>query len=122
MRGKWFRIPELRHSNPFLPPEVPLEEDFNLPKTFPVPAEWGNFTYRDTIIGHEGKFSLDLSELTGNSTVQFVEAALTVAGPTGDNMFRAHLDGVHFPATGEVVLVSTTARKYFVSISRPLMA
>ena len=116
LRGNWFRIPELQHSNPFIPPESPPEEDFAFPKAFSAPPEWGNFTYRDTVTGYEGRFTLDISELTRSSTVQFVEAALTVSGGHGDNMFRAHLEGIHFPATGEVVLVSTTAKKYLISL------
>ena len=111
LRGKWFRIPE-PNPNPFGPPDTPPEEDFAFPKSFPAPTELGNFTYRDTINGHEGKFSLDISEFTRNTTIQFVEAVLTVGRGSGDNMFRTRLEGVHFPATGEIVLVSTTARKY----------
>jgi hypothetical protein len=120
VRGKWFRIPE-PNPNPFLPHERLPEDDFAFPATFPAPTEWGNFTYRDTITGHEGKFSLDLSELTKNSTVQFVEAVLSVGGGNGDSMFRARLEGVHFPKTGEVVLVSTTAKKYLVFVVAKLM-
>jgi len=120
VRGKWFRVPE-PNSNPFLPHETLPEEDFAFPATFTAPPEWGNFTYRDTITGHEGKFSLDLSELTNNSTIQFVEAALSVGRGNGDSMFRAKLEGVHFPKTGEVVLVSTTARKYLSFVVVKLM-
>lgn len=110
VRGKWYRIPE-PNPNPFLPPEIPDEDEVASPREFPAPEDWGNFTYRDTIIGHSGKFSLDLSELHKNSTIQFVDATLYVGKSSGENMFDTKLQGVHFPDTGGVVLVSTTARK-----------
>jgi hypothetical protein len=111
VRGKWHRIPE-PNPNPFLPRPTPSEDDFAFPKVIPAPPELGNYTYKDTITGHEGKFSLDISELTRNSSVQFVEGALTLGRGSGETLYRARLEGVHFPGTGEVVLVSTTAKKY----------
>jgi hypothetical protein len=107
VRGKWHRIPK-PNANPFLPPEIPDDDDL---ASFPAPAERGNFTYRDKIVGHSGKFSLDLSELHRNSTIQFVEGVLYVGKATSESMFDTKLQGVHFPNTGEVVLVSTTPRK-----------
>jgi len=49
------------------------------------------------------------------------QAALSVGRGNGDSMFRAKLEGVHFPKTGEVVLVSTTARKYLSFVVVKLM-
>jgi hypothetical protein len=72
LRGKWHRIPE-PNSNPFLPPDTPDENQHSFQKVFPAPSEWGNTTYRDTILGHSGKFSLELSERHSNDTIQFVE-------------------------------------------------
>jgi hypothetical protein len=111
VRGKWYRIPE-PNLNPFLPSELPAENEEAFPKVFPAPSEWGNTTYRDTIRGHQGKFSLDLSETHKNTTVQFVEATLSVAKATGDGMYDTKLVGVHFPKTGEVILTSSTPKKY----------
>lgn len=110
VRGKWHRIPK-PNPNPFLPPEIPDEDDLTFPRSFPAPAELGNFTYRDKIVGHSGKFSLDLSELHRNSTIQFVDGVLYVGKASGESMFETRLQGVHFPASGQVVLVSTTPRK-----------
>jgi hypothetical protein len=116
VRGKWYRIPE-PNSNPFLPSERPIDDEQTYPKVFPAPSEWGNSTYRDTIMGHSGKFSLDLSETRKNSTVQFVEAVLSVTKATGDNMYDTKLQGVHFPRTGEVILSSTTPKKYLSTLN-----
>lgn len=110
VRGQWHRIPK-PDQNPRLPSAIPDDNDFSFPSSFPAPAEWGNFTYRDNIVGNSGKFSLDLSERHKNSTIQFVEGVLYVGKASGENMFDTKLQGVHFPATGEVVLVSTTPRK-----------
>ena len=112
VRGKWYRIPE-PNANPFWPPDISDDDDdkVEFPKSFPAPATLGNFTYRDKIVGHSGKFSLDLSELHRNSTVQFVEGVLYIGKASGENMFDTKLKGVHFPGTGEVILVSMDPRK-----------
>jgi hypothetical protein len=117
VRGKWYRIPE-PSPNSILPPEIPHEDEIAFPRIISAPMEWGNSTYHDMITGHSGKFVLDLSELHQNSTIQFVEATLNVGKDNGDNMFETKLQGVHFPGTGEVVLVSTTPRKYFLVLLR----
>lgn len=111
MRGTWYRIPE-PNPNPFLPPELPDEnDDLAVRKTFPVPTDWGNFTYHDSIRGNSGRFTLQFSETERNTTIQLIEAKLTVAKQNGDSMYDSSLLGVHFPQTGEVVLVTPTPRK-----------
>ena len=110
VRGKWYRIPE-PNPNPFLPPEIPDENELAIPKVFPAPEEWGNWTYRDMITGHSGKFAIDLTELHKNSSIQFVEATLSIGKENGDMMFDTKLQGVHFPDCGQVLLVSTTLKK-----------
>jgi hypothetical protein len=79
VRGKWHRIPEPKpNGNPFLPPTMYEEDERPLGNAFPAPKELGNTTtYRDSIIGHSGKFSLELSELHNNDTIQFVEVLST---------------------------------------------
>ena len=109
VRGQWYRIPK-QNAELFDPPENGLDED-SFPKRIPPRAEWGNFTYLDKITGHSGKFSLDLSELHMSSTIQFVEATLYVGNTSGDKMYHTKLQGVHFPKTGDVVLVSTSPKK-----------
>jgi hypothetical protein len=112
VRGTWYRIPKPNPS-PFLPSEIPYDNDeVVLQQEFPAPPDWGNITYREAIIGNQGKFSLELSELNQNTTVQFVEASLNVGKATGDGVYKTKLHGVHFPLTGDVILVSTTPRKY----------
>jgi hypothetical protein len=111
VRGAWYRIPE-PNPNPFLPPELPDENDELVAhRVFPAPEDWGNFTYHDSIRGNSGRFTLQLSETIRNATIQFVEAKLTVAKENGDSMYDSFLLGVHFPQTGEVVLVSPTPKK-----------
>ena len=111
VRGKWHRIPE-PNSNPFFPPEIPSEDaDLSMPRVIPAPEGWGNITYRDTITGLQGKFSLDITELHSDPTGQFVEAVLNVGKLAGDSVYSAKLHGVHFPPTGQVVLISTTPKK-----------
>lgn len=83
----------------------------SMPRVIPAPEGWGNITYRDTITGFEGKFSLDITELHSNPTVQFVEAVLNVAKIAGDSVYSTRLHGVHFPPTGQIVLISTTPEK-----------
>jgi len=78
----------------------------------------GNITYRDKIKGHAGKFSLDLSETISNTTIQFVEATLTVNDMSGSSMYDTRLQGVHFPRTGEVVLITTSVDKYYYFVFR----
>jgi hypothetical protein len=114
VRGKWQRIPE-PNSNPFLPPEAPGENEPQ--RSVQAPPEWGNLTYEDLIRGNEGRFSLELSELNKNSTIQFMEAMLGVGDVNGDAVFRTKLQGVHFPLTGEVILVSATPKKYISNVS-----
>jgi len=111
VRGKWHRIPE-PNKNPFLPPELPPENEERFTRVIPAPREFGNTTYHDTIVGNSGKFTLDLSETKQNDTIQFVEGTLTINKGNGDHMYNTKLQGVHFPRNGEVVLVSTTARKF----------
>jgi hypothetical protein len=111
VRGTWYRILE-PNPNPWLPPELPDENDeVAVRKDFPAPEDWGNFTYQDTIKGNSGRFILQLSEMEKNTTIQFVEAKLTVAKENGDSMYDSSLLGVHFPRTGEVVLVTPTPKK-----------
>jgi hypothetical protein len=72
VRGKWYRIPE-PNGNPLLQAQIPETEERSEGKVIQAPKELGNIAYRDTIVGHSGRFSLDLSELRQNSSVQFVE-------------------------------------------------
>jgi hypothetical protein len=110
VRGQWYRILE-PNPNPPLPPKTLDDDDLALSSSFLAPAEQGNFTYREKIVGNSGKFSLDLRGLHRNSTIQFVEGVLYVGKASGESMFETKLQGVHFPNTGEVVLVSITPRK-----------
>jgi len=111
VRGKWYRISEPT-SHPFFPPEIPSEDgDLSMPRVIPAPEGWGNATYRDTITGLEGKFSLDITELDSDPAVQFVDAVLSVGKNTGDSVYSSRLHGLHFPPTGQVVLISTTPKK-----------
>ena len=87
------------------------DDNSALPKVIPAPTAWGNTTYRDTIVGPSGKFSLDMVEMNKNSTIQFVDATLNLGKPTGESMYDITLQGVHFPQNGEIILVSTTPRK-----------
>ena len=111
VRGKWYRIP-VPNQKPLIPPEVPKEQEDDADKSYTVPMERGNVTYRDKIKGHAGKFSLDISETNPNSSIQFVEAQLNVNNLDGSLMYDAKLQGVHFPSTGEVILITTTVDKY----------
>ena len=107
LRGNWYRIPK-PDENPLLQQEE-LDEDRR--KRLTASTVWGNVTYHDTIVGHSGKFSLDIGEMKKNATVQFVKATLRVGKDSGDSMFGTRLQGIHFPNTGEVVLASTTPEK-----------
>ena len=111
VRGKWDRIPE-PNRNPFLPPELPAETRERFTKVIPAPKEYGNTTYRDTIVGNSGRFTLELSEMKKNDTIQFVEATLTINKGNGDHMYDTKMQGVHFPSNGEIVLVTSTVRKF----------
>jgi hypothetical protein len=111
VRGKWYRIAE-PNSNPFLPPELPDESVKGNSVELAAPPGWGNMTYQNTIKGNVGKFALELSELNKNSTIQFMEASMDVGDVGGGGMYRTKLQGVHFPLTGQAILVSTTPQKY----------
>jgi transmembrane E3 ubiquitin-protein ligase len=111
VRGKWTRIPE-PNLNPFLPPEIPTTDEYDSPHTFPAPEEWGNFSYRDPITGLDGKFTLDISAMHQDDEGQFIEAAFGVAKETGDNVYTTRLHGIHFPRTGQIVLTSTSPKKF----------
>src|SRR5205085_9443216 len=92
VRGKWDRIPE-PNRNPFLPPELPAETRERFTKVIPAPKEFGNTTYRDTIVGNSGRFTLELSEMKKNDTIQFVEATLTINKGNGDHMYDTKMQG-----------------------------
>jgi hypothetical protein len=78
VRGKWHRIVE-PNLNPLVPPEIPDDDERAYPRVFPAPSEYGNTTtYQDTIVGHHGKFSLELSEMHSNNEIQFVEVYLSL--------------------------------------------
>lgn len=115
VRGKWYRIP-LLNENPFIPPEIPDTEQSSQQQSYIAHTERGNITYRDNIKGYTGKFSLDLSEIKTNASIQFVEATLSVNKISGDSMYDTRLQGVHFPQTGEIVLTTTSVNKYIFQI------
>ena len=113
LRGNWYRIPKPKE-NMFGSPRY--EDEPVSQKQLTATTGWGNVSYRETILGHSGKFLLDIEEIKKNSTVQFVEALLNIGKDNGDSTFSTKLKGVHFPNTGEVVLASTTPRKQILSI------
>lgn len=108
LRGNWYRIPKPKKK---MFGSARDEDEPVAQKQLSATTSWGNVSYRDTILGHSGKFSLDIEEIRKNSTVQFVQAFLNVGKDNGDSTFSTKLKGVHFPNTGEVVLASTTPRK-----------
>jgi hypothetical protein len=111
LRGTWHRILE-PSDNPFFPAELPLDGEAATPKVISTVIDGTNASYRDTIVGHSGRFALDMSELEKNSAIQFVESKLSVGSVSGDTLYETRLQGVHFPNTGEAILISATPKKY----------
>ena len=110
LRGKWYRIPEPKRK-PLLENEEVNAHDPIIPKVISVSVDGTNITYQDTIKGYSGRFTLELSELQKNATVQFVESKLSVEDIKGNRLYETKLQGFHFPTKGEVILSSSTEQK-----------
>jgi hypothetical protein len=110
LRGRWHRILESSKT-------LPIETGERIPvkvtemKVVSAYMNGMNITYRDTITGNYGKFTLELNEMHKNTTIQFVHSTLTIANTRGTELYKTHLQGIHFPAVGQVILTSSTPHK-----------